>query len=409
MMLRIAVPLTVPCLWAAPSLLAQDTAAVPAATPVDTSYVEYHDSPISLPLGLGLRVPAYDRVNGLTLPWGPKLETSDGHFDIDGLVRYRSHIGDWDPSLEGVIRPGDSNELRFFVGRGTFTNDEWIRDKLTNTVTSFFGGSDARNYYRGDEANVRFATTVTGTSTSVTPYFGFDTERDWSTGSLAPTKSPWSVYGRTGNQRMRRPNPRVAKGTITSLFGGAGLDLVQGSLDGKFSANIERSLRTALESDCVGAPVGTCFEPAGGFTQLTADARLGFPTFGSQTFTFEGHAVFTGGGGIAPAQRFAYLGGAGTLPTVNLLAIGGEQLLFLTGQYKVPFDRIQLPFIGNPFAALRYSAGNAGVDGLPTLIQNIGVSVGVNFLTLDYTIDPSSNRSPFSRRSSFSWGVSLSP
>src|SRR5438067_1168229 len=34
----------------------QDTT---AAAP-DTAYVDYHESPISLPLGLGLRIPAYD-------------------------------------------------------------------------------------------------------------------------------------------------------------------------------------------------------------------------------------------------------------------------------------------------------------------------------------------------------------
>src|SRR5689334_10610854 len=63
---------------------AQDT------TAVDTSYVEYSDSPISLPLGVGLRIPTYDRVNGVTLPWGPKIETSNGRIDLDALVRYRS-------------------------------------------------------------------------------------------------------------------------------------------------------------------------------------------------------------------------------------------------------------------------------------------------------------------------------
>src|SRR5690242_1375261 len=59
---------------------AQDT------TAIDTSYVEYSESPISLPLGVGLRIPTYDRVNGVTIPWGPKLETSNGRIDVDALV-----------------------------------------------------------------------------------------------------------------------------------------------------------------------------------------------------------------------------------------------------------------------------------------------------------------------------------
>ena len=55
------------------------------ATP-DTSYVEYHDPPVTLPVVFGLRVPSYDRVNGLTLPWGPRLELGYERVQIDALV-----------------------------------------------------------------------------------------------------------------------------------------------------------------------------------------------------------------------------------------------------------------------------------------------------------------------------------
>src|SRR5437867_10138986 len=136
-------------------LRAQDTTAARA----DTAY--YHDSPISLPLGLGLRVPAYDRVNGLTLPWGPKLEAGEGKLDVDGLVSYRSNLGKWDPSLEGIIRPGDDNELKFFVGRGTFTNDAWIRQDLTNTAAGSLVGSDARKCYRVYRAHAGISLALT--------------------------------------------------------------------------------------------------------------------------------------------------------------------------------------------------------------------------------------------------------
>jgi hypothetical protein len=407
MMLRTSVTLCLILTWATPPLRAQDTTAAPEP---DTAYVEYHDSPLSLPLGIGLRIPTYDRVNGLALPWGPKLEMGDGRFDVDGLVTYRSNLGKWDPSIEGVFRPGDSQELRFFVGRGTFTNDAWMRDDLTNSLAAFFVGSDARNYYRGDRASARFATTVTRTGFSITPFIGANLERDWSTGSLAPTKSPWSFFGRKGNLKMRRPNPRIARGSITSLLGGTGLQVVNGGLDAKLDVTLEQSLRTNLTADCSGFPAGAvCLAPGGTFTQGSLDGKLTFPTFGSQTFTFKGHTVLTGGAGFAPPQRFAYLGGSGTLATVNLLALGGDQLLFVSGDYMIPFDRIVLPYVGSPFLALRYAAGNAGVDRVPTLIQNLGVGVGVSLFRVDYAIDPASDRSPFSRKSAWSFGVSLSP
>ena len=387
---------------------AQDTTTTTAA---DTGYAQYRESPISLPLGVGLRIPSYDRVNGLALPWGPKLELGDGRLDVDALVTYRSNLGKWDPSLEGSIRPGDENELRFFAGRGTFTNDAWIRGDLTNSAAAFFAGSDSRNYYRADRGTARFARTFTSASVTFAPFIGGNIERDWSTGSLAPIKSPWSFYGRKGNLKMRRPNPRVARGSITSALGGAALQVVRGDVEGKLDAQLEQSVRTALKPDCAGVPVGgVCSQPQPGdsFTQATFDGRVSFPTFGTQTFAFKGHAVLTGGSGITAVQRFAYLGGSSTLATVNLLALGGDRLLFVQGDYIIPIDRIQLPFVGAPYLGLRYAAGNAGVGGLPALIQNLGVGLGVSFVRADYSIDPAQNRSPFSRKSAFSVGVSLS-
>ncbi len=383
---------------------AQETAPAP-----DTGYVEYHDSPISLPLGVGLRIPSYDRVNGLTLPWGPKIELGDGKVDLDAIVSYRSNLGKWDPSLQGSIRPGDNDEFSFFAGTGTFTNDAWIRGDLANSAAAFFAGSDSRNYYRANRATARIAHTFNGAALTVTPFIGGNIERDWSTGSLVPTKSPWSFYGRKGDLKMRRPNPRVAKGSITSVIGGTEIQLVRGGLEGKLDAQLEQTARTALKADCAGVPPGGCLVPPpyDAFTQLTLDSKVTFPTFGTQTFAFKGHAILTSGSG-APAQRFAYLGGSGTLATVDLLALGGDRLLFVQGDYMVPIDRIQLPYLGAPFVALRYAAGNAGAGQLPALIQNLGVGAGVSFFRADYSIDPASNRSPLSRKSAFSFGVSLS-
>ena len=404
MRLTSSVPIIVALAAGVAPLPAQDTISVVP----DTSYVEYHDSPISLPLGLGLRIPAYDRVNGLTLPWGPKVEAGEGKFDIDGLVRYRSNLGKWDPSIEGVIRPGGDNELRIFIGRGTFTNDAWIRSDHMNSLAALGVGSDARNWYRADRATARFSRALTRPSLIVTPFIAGNFERDWSTGSIAPTKSPWSFFGRKGNLKMRRPNPRVGKGNITSVLGGTAIEYGRGDLEAKFDATLERSLRTTLKADCSGGPLDiACLQPGGGFTQTTIHGRVYFPTFGTQTFTFKAHAVFTGASGAAPAQRFAYLGGSGTLATVNLLALGGDRLLFVDGDYIIPLERIQLRYLGNPYLALRYSAGNAGVDRLPSLIQNLGVGVGVSFFRIDFSIDPAKNRSPFSRKSAFTFGASL--
>ncbi len=386
-------------------LRSQDT----TAAAVDTGYAEYHESPITLPLGIGLRIPSYDRVNGLTLPWGPQLVTSDETFQLDALVSYRSHLGNWDPSLEGFIRPGAANEIKLYVGRGTFTNDAWIRSDLLNSLAVLFVGSDARNYYRADRAALRFTRSLTVSALGLTPFIGGSIERGWSTGSIAPIKAPWSFFGRKSDLKMRRLNPPVAKGRISSILGGTGMEISRGGLEAKLDAAVEHAPSTSFNAGCTFIPAdGRCLATPSSFTQITLDSRATFPTFGSQTFAFIGHALLVGGGEIPPPQRFGYLGGSGTLATVNLLALGGDRLLFLQGDYIVPIERIQLPFLGSPFIALRYAAGNAGIGRLPSLIQNVGVGAGVGFFRVDYSIDPAQNRSPLSDRSAVTFGISLS-
>lgn len=365
-------------------LRAQDT----TATAPDTGYVEYHESPITLPLGIGLRVPSYDRVNGLTLPWGPQLVLGEEKLQLDALVTYRSNIGKWDPSLEGSVRPGNASEIKLYVGRGTFTNDSWIRSDLTNSAVAFVVGSDSRNYYRADRASLRFTRTLPISAITLTPFIAGNIERDWSTGSLTPKKTPWSFFGRKGSLKMRRPNPPVSQGRINSFLGGSGIEVGRGGLEGRLDVAVEHAYK---------APT---------FTQTTLDSRVKFQTFGTQSFEFKGHAVLAGGD-ILPPQRFAYLGGSGTLATVNLLALGGDNLLYLQGDYTIPIDRFVFPYLGSPYVALRYAAGTAGFGSLPPLIQNLGVGAGISFFRVDYSIDPARNRSPLSRRSAFSIGVSL--
>jgi len=384
-------------------LRAQDT----TSSAPDTGYVEYDESAISLPLGIGLRIPSYDRVNGLALPWGPKLTLGEEKLELDGLVTYRSNLGKWDPSLEGFARPGDANEIKLYVGRGTFTNDSWIRSDLANSLAALGVGSDSRNYFRADRATARFTHTLTTGAFTLTPFVGGNIERDWSTGSILPPKSPWSFFGRKDVLKMKRPNPRVKTGHISSFLAGSGIALSRGGVEAKLDATVEHSLKTSLTADCSGFPTdAACALAPLDFTQITLHSQVDFPTFGSQTFSFLGHAVF-GTSNIAPPQRFAYLGGSGTLATVNLLALGGDRLLYVQADYTVPFDRIQLPIVGSPFIGLRYSAGSAGQGTLPPLIQNLGVGAGVSLFRVDYSIDPARNRSPLSRKSAVSFGLSL--
>ena len=390
---------------AAAPLAAQSTE--PAAT-VDTGYVDYHDSPLTLPLGIGFRMPGYDRVDGLSLPWGPRLELYEW-LRADALVTYRSHLGGFDPTLDVRFSSKQGHELTLFGSRGTFSNDEWIRANLANTIASFGVGSDARNYFRGDRAEVKVKPSLRMGAFAVSPMVGVRFENDWTTGSLNPTSTPWSFFGRTDSLKMRRPNQPVTKGHIGSALAGAGFSIDQESLTGKLAVTVEHAFKAPVGTVCdvvyTASPAACTRSSASAFTQTTLDANITFPTFADQTFTARAHALVSSG--LLPQQRYGYLGGGGTLATVNLLALGGDRLFFAQGDYYIPIKIITLPFLGSPFADLRYAAGNAGVGAIPTLIQNIGAGVGISYLRVDYNIDPSRNRSPASRRSEFSIGLSL--
>ena len=179
---------------------------------------------------------------------------------------------------------------------------------------------------------------------------------------------------------MLRPNPAVLHGRITSALAGGRFDWERQQV----TLSSRLLTETALE-----APDDSRF------TQATLEALVGFPAFRNHTFSLEAHAVHTFGD-TAPPQRFAYLGGSGTLPTFDLLEFGGDRLLFFESQYSIPIERIQIPIAGSPVITLRHMIGMAGVDSLPPFEQNLGVRLRVGPIKVDWTIDPVSRDSKFS-------------
>ena len=377
------------------AVLSTDTSA--QSSPADTAYDEYREDIITLPLGVGLRIPSYDRVNGVSIPWGPQIRTPNGKLQIDPIVTYRSNLGQFDPSGTMIVALGKADSISVFGGRGTFTNDTWIRSDLINSLASLGVGSDARNYYRADKVNAEIIHGIEREPWHMSLWVGGSHEYDWSTGIHEKhDEAPWSLLNKSDTLKMRRVNPLIANGHITSVLAGSKGSYERHQVKGKFDLKVERSID--------GPDLGQRGD--GKFTQATIDGKASFPTFGMQTFTFKGHAVISGGG--APPQRFSYLGGAGTLSTVDLLALGGDQLVFVEGEYRYPLTRPLLPFVGAPVLSARYAAGSAGVDDLPDFIQNIGVGIGLKFVKIEYHIDPNYKKTSFSDKNSVSIGFSLS-
>jgi len=327
----------------------------------------------SLPGLYGLRIPAYDRIDGLSLSFGPLLTLDTGDVTIDPTVTYRSNLGAFDPALNVIIALGRRTNINVFGGRTTLTNDYWIWSDLVNSVTSFGTGLDTRNYYRADRGEVTVHHLFETVTTQIEGFVGGRGERDWSVPrDTNPRHAPWSVFDRTSTSRMLRPNPAILNGAIRSVLLGGHL----GWEEQRVRATVN------LTNEAAAFDVSSSR-----FVQSTLDVQIRFPTFAAQEFFFSTHVLETFGDG-APPQRWGYLGGSGTIPTLPLLSLGGDHLLYAESNYFVPFPKWDLPVLGPPSVTLRHLIGSAGVGRLPAFHQNLGLRFALSFARLDVNVDP---------------------
>lgn len=335
--------------------------------------LEYRDQrvedgePLVQPAGVfGLKMPKYDRVNGLSLPVGALLQFGRHAVEVEPYVTYRSRLGVVDGAVE--LRTRDSTAFRVLgrVARDTRSNDRWIYGDLINSATSLFAGSDTRNYFRADLGEARVIARVERGSTTLSPYVGGRFER---VRPITAVGNVWSLFGRRDSLKMARPNPAVERGEIGSALAGIELKTV-GSVSALVAVDLEQGFR---------APVGTST-----FTQVTLDGALDLPTFLTQSLKLRAHAVGTAGSAV-PAARYAYLGGSGSLATLDLLEQGGDALLYLESRYLIPLPMIVLPVVGAPTLTLRDAFGAAGVGSLPAFQHEVGVGIGLSVLRVEYT------------------------
>lgn len=316
----------------------------------------------------GLSVPSYDRVDGLSLPVGALVTLAGGSVVLEPTVTYRSRLGAWDPAVGVTLNDAGSVHFAGRAGYFTRTNEAWNYSDLVNSATSFFAGLDARNYFRSRGAEGRLFVGFTQPGMVLEPFAGARYER---VTAVSAVGNVFSFRGRTSDEKMARPNPLVNEGSIGSGLIGAQLYDTLGLVTSRVRAEVEQSFATVT---------GT-----GNFTQLTADGHVAFPTFGMQSLRFRAHAVATRGDNVAKA-RYAYLGGSGTLPVLEMLEQGGTQLLYVESRYILPLPSVTLPLVGAPVLTLRHIMGSAGVGSLPSLEQELGAGIGLSALRLDYTV-----------------------
>lgn len=352
---------------------------VPAANGYVLDYralIASRSPPLTWPGVYGVRLPMYDRSDGLSLPVAPLFTAAGGSLRIEPRVTYRSNLGRIDPSIDLDQDIGASNSLHAFAGRSTYSNDAWIWSDLVNSLESFVFGHDTRNYYRATRAEATFAHTAEGATMTLQPYIGGRFERASAVGPWpGSTSSAWSFLGRHDVDDMLRPNVPIAQHDFVSLVGGV---VLHGSSQG-----VLWNARLDLEG---ARPVGTVVAAARDFGQATFDGRITLPTFASQSLRVDGHAVLSDGS--TPFQRFAFIGGPGTIPTVKLLSEGGDQLVFVDSRYSIPVSLVTLPFAGSPTLVLRHVIGGAGVGRLPKLEQAVGARAYLSLFYVEAMVDP---------------------
>jgi len=234
-------------------------------------------------------------------------------------------------------------------------------------------GTDTRNYYRADRAEGTLHRVWEWTNTQIEPFVGGGAERAWSVGpSVGETRSPWSIFARSDSLGVRRPNPAIDDGTITSALAG---------FDARWEAQ-NLTLRAQTRGE-----VGFAAPTDRQFTQITSDLGVTFLTFGEQEYSLDVHWVTTPGD-APPRQRFVYLGGPGTLPFNKLLELGGDELLLVDQRYSYPLLKMTLGLLGMPTLLFRHRIGSAGLGKLPSFEQVVGVGVLLTIVRAELQFDP---------------------
>jgi hypothetical protein len=339
---------------------------------------------VDFPLTIGA-LPSYDRVNGVSLPFGPTISVGENdRLLVNPTLTYRSNLGKIDPSLSVVGQITSDSTLGFALSgaRATFTNDRWIRPDLLNSLVSIGLGHDARNYFRGDRGEARVTSALKLPLDVATVFVGARTERDWSTGWRTGTpRGPYSIFGRGDTTNgMLRANPAIDAGHITSAIAGGHAEYTGISA----TAMVDVLLEAAGKS------------PGGGsFQQLTLTGGSDIRTFAGQHLAIGGHFVTTATNSAAPAQRFSYVGGSGSLATVDLLSLGGDHLYFLDALYVIPISIIRIPLVGTPYVAPHFATGAASVGGFGRPTQNIGGRIGLSVFTVDFLVNPRTHQHDF--------------
>lgn len=328
-------------------------------------------SPLELEGLRGLMPPTYDRVNGLTVQLGATYRfplLGDVQPFVHGRAGWRTELGEPVYGAAAGARWGP-NTLTLGYEHDSDTNDDWVRGDLMNSLNYLLSGKDYRDYHEVDRAWAALTRAFGDEQKSLHGRVGarFQVEDARS----LPGDDPWFLLGDT-----TRANPPVDEGRVTSVIADASLVWVgrETAFDGTLA------VEQAVDAFGLDFP----------FNRVTVDAEWAMRAFADHTLEIETHLQLPLGGGSMPRQRWSFVGGSGTLQTLEFAEFHGDRVLYVESQYIVPLpERVAIPVLSAPTLHLVHAAGMAWTAAeRPPLRQEIGARLQFFSLYFRYMLEP---------------------
>lgn len=320
---------------------------------------------------MGLQPPSYDRVNGLTLMLGARYhfpQLGDIAPSIHGEVGWLTERGEPTYAISARVRRF-ATAVEGGYEKGWATNDDWLRDDLSNAVNYVWDGDDFRDYYQAERAWAGVLREFGDEAKSFYAVAGLRGQVEDAT-SLSGGE-PWHLWG-----NEVRPNPAIDPGRTTSVVASFAFDWE--GLETAFDGHVEyEAAREWLDGDHA-------------FDRVEVQGDWAMHALANHTLEIEFYVQQPLGGGVMPRQEWNFVGGSGTLQTLEFAQYRGDRIVFTETKYIIPLpERVALPLVGAPELQLIHGAGMAWIDGDdPAFQQEVGARLQFFGVYFRYMLDP---------------------
>ncbi len=305
----------------------------------------------------GVRLPTYDRVNGLSLPVGALARVSDApgrpELAVGGI--WIPARGDVDFRLHNSWHLGERVRLGLFATSAVVTNDGWIHPTWYNSLAHFVAGDDGRDYY--DSRQFGLALEWVSAEPPVwedAPGWRFTFSAGREDAESLDARDVTVLFGDEDDPR-RRPyaNQPINEGAF--WFVRSGFEWSVNSREGRaaFGLGVEggfdADLAPARAHPTVPYNPNMPDRSGSGDTDASSVAGMESHDFllvegrvAARRVTWLGHSVdvFAMGradvAGRLPFQRYSTIGGPGTIPTMVLRGLRGSWMVYAEAAYAVP-------------------------------------------------------------------------